>query len=377
MGLFRRRQRINLALQGGGAHGAFTWGVLDRLLEEDDLEIAWVSATSAGAVNAVALAAGLIDGGREGARQRMRAVWTAVHRAGVPDLLRLNPFLYGLTRSSSMAQVASLWSPYDLNPLGFDPLRELLLELVDFDEIRSASPFELLVAATEVATGRARLFRRSELSVEVVLASASLPTLHRAVEIGGVAYWDGGFSANPDLVTLALSSPVRDTLIVQLNPTVRRELPVTASEIAGHVNRLTFNAPLLRDVEIIETARQALRGPFGVRRGRLAALARHRFHLIEAGRYTGALSPETKIKPDWGLLTYLHGAGRTEAHKWLDGNRRNIGRRETVDLRARYLHPGWGADHTRSAAVEAGEGSGASTISASAKAGEPAVARRI
>ena len=215
----------------------------------------------------MALAAGLAEGGREGARAKLRQVWEAVHKAGVPDLLRLNPFLYGLTRSASMAHVASLWSPYDFNPLGFDPLRVLLTTRSTSSSIRTASPVELLIAATEVATGRARLFRRHELDVEHVLASACLPTLHRTVEIDGVAYWDGGFSANPDLVTLALESPVADTLIVQINPLVKQGVPTGVREIAGYANRLTFNAPLLRDVEMIETVRETMRGPFGPRRG--------------------------------------------------------------------------------------------------------------
>ncbi len=339
MALRRRQIALNLALQGGGAHGAFTWGVLDRLLEEDNLDIAWISATSAGAINAVALAAGLAENGREGARAKLRQVWEAVHKAGVPDLLRLNPFLYGLTRSASMAHVASLWSPYDFNPLGFDPLRSLLADTIDFEKIRTSAPVELLIAATEVATGRARIFRRRELTIESVLASACLPTLHRTVEIDGVAYWDGGFSANPDLVTLALESPVADSLIVQINPLVKQGIPTGVREIAGYANRLTFNAPLLRDVEIIETVRETMGGTFRARRGRLRPLATHRFHLIEAGRYTAALSDESKMKPDLGLLTYLHGAGRTQAHKWLHTHRAAVGRRSSVDLKARFLAP--------------------------------------
>ncbi len=335
--LFRRRLRINLALQGGGAHGAFTWGVLDRLLEEPDLEIGWISATSAGAVNAVAVAAGLADGGREAARSKLHEVWAAVYKAGVPDLLRLNPFLYGLSRSAAVAHVTSLLSPYEFNPLGFDPLRRLLEETVDFEKIRNSSRVELLIAATEVATGRARLFRRSGLKVEAVLASACLPTLHHAVEIDGVALWDGGFSANPDLVTLALESPVADTLIVQINPLMKHGLPTGAREIAAQVNRLTFNAPILRDVEVIEMVQETSRTLFGVRGGRLAPLARHRFHLVEAGRYTSRLGHETKMKPDWSLFTYLHGAGRTEAQRWLDKSRKHVGRRSSVDLGARYL----------------------------------------
>lgn len=337
VGFFRRTKRINLALQGGGAHGAFTWGVLDRLLEDEGLDFGWISATSAGAINAAALVAGLAEGGRQRAREKLRELWFGVYKAGVPDLLRMNPFLYGLTRSSAMAQVASLWSPYDFNPLGFDPLRRLLEEMVDFELVRKHRDIELLVAATEVATGRARLFRRAGLTVDAVLASACLPTLHHAVQIDGAAYWDGGFSANPDLVTLAIESPIRDTLIVQLNPLGNRGLPTGAREITAHTNRLTFNAPLLRDIEIIETVRETSHGLLGPRRGRLRPLARHRFHLIDAARYTSLLSPESKMKPDWGLFTYLHGAGRTETHKWLDRNRAHVGRRETVDLRRQFL----------------------------------------
>ena len=255
MSFLRRRQRLNLALEGGGAHGAFTWGVLDRLLEEETLELGWISATSAGAVNAVALAAGLAEGGRAGARAKLRAVWEAVAKAGVPDLVRINPFLAGISRSNAMAQMASLFSPYDFNPLGFDPFRKLLEAHVDFAKLRASRGPELLIAATDVATGRPRLFRRKEISVEAVQASACLPTLHHAVTIDGQAYWDGGFSANPDLLTLARESPVADTLIVKLNPVEMRGVPTTAREIAARVNSITFNQPMLRDVEVIETVR--------------------------------------------------------------------------------------------------------------------------
>ncbi len=339
MWLGKRRSRINLALQGGGAHGAFTWGVIDRLLEQDDVDLSWISATSAGAVNAVALASGLAEGGREAARAKLRTIWEAVVKAGMPELLRLNPFLFGMSRSASMAQVASLWSPYELNPLHFDPLRDLLVKHIDFAKLRTAAPVELLIAATAVASGSTRLFRRHEMTVEAVLASACLPTLHHAVKIDGVAYWDGGFSANPDLVNLALESPVRDTLIVQLNPSVKHGTPTNSRDITEHVNRLTFNAPLLRDVQLIETVRETAHGGWRLRGGRFKPLALHRFHLIEAGRYTATLPPDSKVKADSGLITYLHGAGRTEAHKWLAKHRADIGRRETVDLRSTYLEP--------------------------------------
>ncbi|MCB1505906.1 MAG: patatin-like phospholipase family protein [Hyphomicrobiaceae bacterium] len=349
---FNRALRLNLALQGGGAHGAFTWGVLDRLLEEETLEIGWVSGTSAGAVNAVALAGGLAEGGRQGAREKLREVWQAVYQAGVPDLLRLNPFLYSLTRAS-FSQMAGLMSPYEFNPMGFDPLRRLLERTIDFERIKRTRPVGLLIAATEVATGRPRYFRANELTVESVLASACLPTLHHAVEIEGKAYWDGGFSANPDLVTLASESPLRDTLLVMINPVARNELPTGSREISGHINHITFNAPLRRDVELIEMLRRETgRGWLG-RHTVSGRLQRHRFHMVEAGRYTATLKHETKMKPDWGLFTYLHGAGRTEMHKWLDRHGSAVGRHETVNLGARILGHG---DAAASGAPAAGAG---------------------
>jgi NTE family protein len=335
--LRRQRQRLNLALEGGGAHGAFTWGALDRLLEDESLDIAWISATSAGAVNAVALAAGLLGDGRDGARAKLRAVWEAVAKAGVPDLMRLNPWLASISRSNALAQVAQLFSPYEFNPLGFDPLRKLLEDHIDFAALRSTSGPELLIAATALATGRPRLFRREEISVEAVLASACLPTLHHAVAIDGKAYWDGGFSANPDLLTLGRESPVGDTLIVKLSALDANGVPTSAREIAGRVNQITFIQPMLRDVEVIETARRHYSRWMRLHNPADARLARHRFHLLEAGRFTSALPPESRSKPDMDLLTYLFEAGRDETAKWLSRHRASIGRKETVDLATHFL----------------------------------------
>jgi NTE family protein len=337
--MFRRRQRLNLALEGGGAHGAFTWGVLDRLLEDETLDIAWISATSAGAVNAVALSAGLAEGGRAAARAKLRAVWEAVAKAGVPDLLRNNPWLASISRSNTLAQVASLFSPYDFNPLGFDPFRKLLEAHVDFAMLRTTRGPQLLIAATDVSTGRPRLFRRAEITVEAVLASACLPTLHHAVSIDGQAYWDGGFSANPDLVTLGRESPIGDTLIVKLNAVERDGVPMSTREITGRINQITFSQPMLRDIELIETVR-ALTGRWTrINSAANARLARHRFHLIDAGRFTSSLTHESKGKPDIELLTYLHGAGRSETEKWLARHRRSIGWKSTVDLAKHFLAP--------------------------------------
>jgi NTE family protein len=311
--------------------------VLDRLLEEEALEIGWISATSAGAVNAVALAAGLAEGGSTGARANLRAVWEAVSKAGVPDLLRLNPLLAGISRSQALQQVATLFSPYDFNPLGFDPFRKLLETHIDFAQLRSTPGPELLIAASEVATGRPRLFRRREITVESVLASACLPTLHHAVVIDGVAYWDGGFSANPELLALARESPVTDTLLVKISSRERGEVPTTAREIAARINHLTFSQPLLREVEVIETVRRLYSRWSPRASGADARVARHRFHLIDAGRFTGALAPDSKAKPDAELLSYLCNSGRGEAQKWLARHRRSIGVRSSVDLRQHFL----------------------------------------
>jgi NTE family protein len=307
--------------------------VLDRLLEDDRLQFRWISATSAGAVNAVALAAGLAEGSREKAREKMFEIWKAIHKAGVPDLAWLNPFLNGFVRTPHLTPMLS---PYEFNPLGFDPLRRLINDHVDFDLIRAKSPVELLIAATHVSTGRARLFRRDELTVEAVLASACLPVMHQAVEIDGAAYWDGGFSANPDLVTIASESPTSDTLLVMVSPRVNGTLPTTARDISNHANRLTFNAPLLRDVEVIMAVRETAGALLA--KGRLAPLCRHRFHLIDGGPVTGTLSPDTSIKPHWDMITYLHGAGRDYAEKWLEVARPGVGRFETVDL-GKYFFP--------------------------------------
>lgn len=321
---------LNLALQGGGAHGAFTWGVLDRLLEDSCIAFDGISATSAGAVNAVALASGLIEGSREKARERLFKIWQAVHQAGVPDLSRFNMFLGGLARTPQLQSMAAMWSPYEFNPLGFDPLRRLLEDHVDFDAIRKASPVKLFVAATHVGTGRARLFREHEITIEAVLASACLPTMHHAVEIDGHAYWDGGYSANPDLLSLGTLSDTGDTLIILVAPRNSTDHPTTARDIAMRSNRMQFNAPLLKDLEVILAVRETA-GAI-LTKGRYASLDKHRYHLVDGGSVTGNLNPETTVKPDWSTMQFLHGAGRTHADDWLKANRSKIGRRESIDL---------------------------------------------
>lgn len=345
---------IDLALQGGGAHGAFTWGVLDGLAADEKLAFGTVAGTSAGAVNAVAFAAGYAEGGRAGAKAKLAEVWKAIHAARVPDLIRFHPFFASM---ASVTNVAQVLSPYAFNPMGFDPLRRVLNDRIDFAKVRQ-SPIALRIAATDISTGRPRYFTREEMTVEAVVASACLPTLHHATMIDGRAYWDGGFSANPGIVDLVAASAVEDTLIVLLNPISRAGVPTSAEEIASETGRITFNAPFLRDVELIAAVRDM--APRGlarafIGRSRYAALIRHRFHLIEAGRHTATLPAGSKLKPDWGLFTYLHGAGRLEAHKWLDTTFDAIGKRGSVDLKARFLTAHALPDAAAASSLSAGE----------------------
>ncbi|KAB2850304.1 MAG: patatin-like phospholipase family protein [Hyphomicrobiaceae bacterium] len=329
----RGNLRLNLALQGGGAHGAFTWGVLDRLLEEKRLSIGCVSGTSAGAINAVALAAGFLEGGAQGARTKLNAVWAAIAKNRIPDFLR------GVARAS-MAPLLSMFSPYDLNPLNFDPLRNLLNEHIEFDRLRSAASFEVVIAATDVATGRARLFRKDEITVECVLASACLPGLHHAVRIGDRHYWDGGFSANPEILSLAGGKFARDTLLVQLNPLERSDVPTKARDIAGCVNRITFNAPLLKDIERLEAVRRMPAGARLLAGAKVRRMARHRFHLIEASTHIAGLPHDSKLDLDKAMLDRLCEGGRIEADRWLIKNAAHVGRRGTVNLSAVFLGQG-------------------------------------
>ena len=330
--------KLNLALQGGGAHGAFTWGVLDRLLEENRFHFDTVSATSAGAVNAVALLHGLVKGKAPGGRKTLRDIWQTILKSAMPDFAKFNPMGGDGGHGQALMQLAGMLSPYAFNPFDINPFRRMLEEMIDFPAIVAKSKVELLIAATDASNGQARLFRRDELSVDVVMASACLPMLYKAVKIGDNHYWDGGFAANPDLVTLAREAKARDTLIVLLNPTTRSAVPTEAADILGQINRITFNQPLLRDVREILAIREAVAGPQGmlVPKDR-KRVAHHRFHLIEAGPYVANLPESTKLRPDRITTEKLFEAGRREAEGWLARHLNDVGHRETVDLAMRLM----------------------------------------
>jgi NTE family protein len=325
---------VDLALQGGGSHGAFTWGVLDRLLEEPWLRIVAISGTSAGAMNAAVLADGWTEGGAAGARLALDKYWQRVSHAAAFSPLKRSFFdrLMGRwTLDTSPAYIAMdvmsrLLSPYDLNPLGLDPLRRLLSESVDFDRL-VRSPIKLFITATNVRTGRGRIFRNAEITPDVVLASACLPTMFRAIEIEGDPYWDGGFAGNPTITPLVRESDAHDSILVQINPRERPGTPRSAAEILNRLNEISFNSPLAKELRMIALLRQV--ADPGTGEG--ARWAQMRTHVIRTD-LLAQLGASSKLNAEWDFLEMLRTEGRRAASEFLDTHADDLGKRSTADL---------------------------------------------
>jgi NTE family protein len=307
----RRPSRLNLALQGGGAHGAFTWGVLVRLLEAE-IRIEGISGASAGALNAVVLASGWLSGGAAGAARALDELWREIARLGQMSRLRAG----GLTQLAADF-AAQFLSPYQLNPMGVNPLRPVLERLVEFERLRAVDLPRLFIAATDVATGRARIFRNAELSLDAVLASACLPQLHHAIEIDGAAYWDGGFSANPPLVPLVEACAARDVLLVQINPLCAERIPRTPREICNRIAEIAFGRPLAEELERLRHGAGAAFAPLNWLTRRRRRLVRHRVHTIDGSAELARLDSGTKADPAWPLLLDLRERGWRAADAWL------------------------------------------------------------
>jgi NTE family protein len=331
-----RIKNIDIALQGGGAHGAFTWGVLDRLLSDDRLHIEGISGTSAGAMNAVVLADGLSrGGGRAGARIALHNFWKAVSDAARYSPLQRTPLdrMRGnWTLDASPAYLlfemaTRVVSPYQFNPMNINPLRDLVAEHIDFARVRACEELKLFISATNVRTGKAKIFRREELSVDAVMASACLPQLFKAVEIDGEAYWDGGYMGNPTLFPLVDETDANDLIIVQINPIVRKELPRTAMEITNRLNEITFNASLIREVSSILLFKQLIDEEH-VDRVRYTEM---RLHRISAENELQKLSVSSKLNSEWPFLQHLHDVGYATAEQWLQQNFEQLGRQSTLD----------------------------------------------
>ncbi|MGO4524172.1 patatin-like phospholipase family protein [Microvirga sp. 2MCAF35] len=325
---------VDLALQGGGSHGAFTWGVLDRLLEEPWLRITGISGTSAGAMNAAILADGWLEGGAEGARHALDRYWRRVSRAAAFSPLQRSPLdrLMGRwTLDTSPAYVAMdlasrLLSPSDLNPSGFNPLRAILAESVDFERL-AGSPIQLFVTATSVRTGRGRIFRNGEITPDVLLASACLPTMFAAIEIDGELYWDGGYVGNPTITPLVRETDAHDTILVQINPPERTDMPRTATDILNRLNEISFNSPLMKELRMIALLRQV--ADPGTGEG--ARWARMRTHRIRSDMLAG-FGASSKLNGEWEFVSMLRAEGRRAASEFLDTNADDLGKRSTADL---------------------------------------------
>jgi NTE family protein len=327
---------IDLALQGGGSHGAFTWGVLDRLLEETWLHIDAISGTSAGAMNAAVVADGWSHGGASGARAALDTYWEKIARAATFSPLQrtlLDRMLGRWTLDTSpvfigLDLMARIFSPYDLNPRGVNPLKKILDDCIDFERL-SQSPIKLFITATNVRTGRGRIFRNAELTPEVLLASACLPTMFQAVEIDGEPYWDGGYSGNPTITPLVRESNARDTILVQINPRERSGTPRTANDILNRLNEVSFNAPLMKELRMIALLRQAA-DPGSGEGARWAGMRTHRIMtdlMAELG-YSSKLNTEREF------LHMLRAEGRRAASAFLAGHADDIGHRSSTDLDA-------------------------------------------
>lgn len=335
---------INLALQGGGSHGAFAWGILDYLLEDGRLDFEGISATSAGAMNASILAQGLINGDKDEARQALADFWKTVSDAGKLSPYKALPSLpwfkkhqsYSLDHSP-MFQIADLmtriFSPYQLNPFDFNPLKDILEKTLDFEKLRKHSPIKLHLCATNVETCKVRIFENEEITVDTILASACLPFMFKAVEIDGEYYWDGGYMGNPAIYPLIYNCGSHDVVIVHINPIVRKGVPTSAPEILNRLNEVSFNSSLMREMRAIAFVEKLI-DDGKVKDGDMKRMHIHSIRSDEAMSFHDASS---KLNTNWKFLLHLRDEGRNTAEEWLDKNYAKIGKESSVDIRKEFL----------------------------------------
>ena len=336
-------RRVNLALQGGGTHGAFTWGALERLLEEERIEFDGLSGTSAGAINGAVLALGLLEGGRQGAKDALNRFWRALGAKFAVSPLKATPIekaLWGWDLQYSLAwnafdTMTRVMSPYQLNPfpMEFNPLRKALDQSLDLARLRAdKNAIRLFISATNVRTGKPKVFTRSEITVDALLASACLPNVFKAVEIDGEAYWDGGYLGNPALWPLYHERMAADIVLVQLNPLLRPELPTTTSDIMNRLNEISFNASLMSEMRAIDFVQRMLEA------GRLEQPRYRRIflHSIEDEPRMRAFKLSTKFNGDWDFLQTLRDYGWEAADLFIRESLDKVGRESTLDIQ-RYL----------------------------------------
>ena len=339
------RKPVNLALQGGGAHGAFAWGVLDKLLEDGRLALDAITATSAGSMNAVVMAYGMSLGGCDGAREKLAQFWRAISCAGaIYSPVRRTPWESWLNLHHAAADVSpgfilfqaitSLLSPYQFNPFDLNPLRDVLRALVDFERLRACPrATRLFLGATNVRTGKIRVFENAEISVDVVLATACLPYIFKAVEIDGQHYWDGGFMGNPAIYPVIYRGASRDVIIVHVNPLIRETLPVTAHEIYDRMNEISFNSSLMREMRAIAFVSRLVDADTLDKRYYRKML----IHSIRDDKEMNQHGVASKLDPDWDFLRHMHDTGRIAAESWLSEHFDKVGHESSIDIAATFL----------------------------------------
>lgn len=334
-------KRINLALQGGGAHGAYTWGVLDRLLDEDRLEVEAISGTSAGAMNAAVFADGMGRGGREEARRALDNFWSNISQATQTGPLQPTSFdryASGWNLDHSVAFVAfdmltRMLSPYQLNPMNLNPLRGVLERSVDFRRLEGCRAVKLFISATNVKTGKVRVFQSGEITADVLLASACLPFLFQAVTVDGDPYWDGGYMGNPAIFPLIYGTQCQDVVIVQINPLGCDRVPTTAAEIMNRINEISFNSSLMREMRAISFVTDLI----DEQKLDSNSYKRINVHWIEAEKQMRGLGVSSKLNARMDFLLHLKAIGRRAADDWLGMHIDNIGQRSTIDIKEKFL----------------------------------------
>lgn len=340
----RATKTINLALQGGGAHGAYSWGVLDRLLEEEKLSIEGISGTSAGAMNGAMLVNGYMKGGREGAKECLEQFWLKISDAGAFSPLRKTPVERALTGWNMDYSPAYHWldlmsrmlSPYMFNPLNINPVRDVLQDLLDLDAVHACGVIKLFVTATHVASGQARVFGCDEISIDTLLASSCMPFLFQAVEIDGEHYWDGGYMGNPAIWPLIYNCKSEDVALVQINPIHNDQLPQNAHDIINRLNEITFNSSLIAEMRAIDFVSR-LRQENRLDRKRYKDM---HMHLIYAADQMHQLTASSKVNADWDFFIFLKNVGRQTAEAWLKAHWQDIGVRSSVNIREKFLSAG-------------------------------------
>lgn len=348
-----KKKKVNVALQGGGAHGALAWGILDAMLEDGRIEVEGFTATSAGTMNALAFVQGMQEGGPDGAREKMEHFWWEISKAGVfyspvhgNPLERFfglgsgeNPFAYFMFDS-----ITRLFSPYQFNPLDINPLRAVVEETIDFDKIRECNQVKLFISATNVRSGKVHIFRNEDISLDVAMASSCLPFLFKAVEIDGEYYWDGGYSGNPALYPLFYQTESDDIVLIHLNPLFREEVPVTAPAIMNRLNEVSFNASLLKEFRAIAFVKKLIEHDM-IKDEYKHMYKDLRVHSVRADDMMKEFSVASKFETDWDFLITLRDLGREGMKAWLEQHFDNIGEKASVDLHEEFLSEQDGKAH--------------------------------